>query len=422
MRIRRDPSVALVIAGVMIAAGALYFDLPLWLHRNRDIHIEPSAPAPQYRYDAERTGVAPGDATAGPGRKYRSVWITRRLNRGHYGASKSTPAVNQEAVLVGTDRGTVVSVRRADGVVQWEFAGHPSEQGIHGSPALDESKVYVGDYAGYMYALDQTTGHRIWESRPGDHIGSSPVLYGRVLLVGVELAQRRCVLVGLDRRTGNEVFRSVELPDLCHSSPAIDAHTGSAYLGDNSGGIYRWNLGSLAPDRLRRHVWPAWRFSAESPGGDVKSTPALWEHLVVATSWDAHVYGIDKQGGRLVWRFRTRGKSMSSPAVDASRRLVVAGSHDGQVYGLDVASGRERWRFDAGGWVMSSATLLVGEGVGLIGSSNSRCHLFDLDSGSVLQSLRLYSGLTGVPVAVGSHLYLFDDRGYLYAFTSNDGR
>lgn len=421
---RRGAEAAVIIGAVALVAlavGASRVDLSLWLHRNQSIRVEPSAPALQYRYSASRTGVAPDDATAGAGRKYRLVWLTRPFNVGDYGASKSTPAVTADAVFVGTDRGTLVRVSRADGTTQWEAAGHPSRHGIHGSPALDESRVYVGDYAGHVYALDQRTGARIWDSRPGDYVGSSPALFENAVFVGVELSRGQCAFVGLDRRTGDEVFRSVELPGLCHSSPAIDADTRAAYIGDNSGGIYRLNLDSPSPGRLRREVWPAWRFSAQSPGGDVKSTPAVSGDVVLATSWDSHVYAIDKGSGRLRWRFRTRGRSMSSPSVDASRRLVVAGSHDGHVYGLDLPSGRQRWSFDAGGRVMSSATLLVDEGVGLIGSSNERCHVFDLESGAVLQSLRLRAGLSGEPVAVGSHLYLFDDEGRLYAFASSDG-
>jgi outer membrane protein assembly factor BamB len=152
----------------------------------------------------------------------------------------------------------------------------------------------------------------------------------------------------------------------------------------------------------------------------VKSTPSLWRHLVFATSWDHHIYGIDKESGKSVWRFATGGMSMSSPSIDASRGLVVAGSNDGNVYGLDARSGKERWRFRTGGPVVSSATLLAHEGVGIIGSSNSMCHVFDLDTGSIHQSLWLYSGLTGVPVAVGRHLDLFDHLGHLYAYTSAD--
>jgi len=415
---------ALAALGAVVLVGAAgvgaYYAAWKWPHRNESVAIEHSALATQYRYGADRTGVAPADATAGPRKRYRLVWVTPRLNVGDYSASKSTPAVTEREVFVATDRGTLVAVRRSDGSRLWEFRGHPSEKGSHSSPAIDDQHVYISDYGGYVYAVRKDTGTMVWESRPGDFIGSSPLLFGDTLLIGVEFRGRRGALVGLERATGREVFRSATLPDLCHSSPAVDAAANAAYMGDNSGGVYRWNLGVLSAAQPQRDVMPAWRFSAQPPSGDVKSTPALWQDLVVATSWDHNVYAIDTASGRRAWRFATGGLSMSSPSIDASRTLVVAGSHDGNVYGLDVNSGKERWRFRAGGPVMSSATLLPHEGVGIIGSSNAMCHVFDLDSGAIHQSLWLYSGLTGVPVAVGRHLYLFDHLGHLYAYTSVD--
>jgi len=38
------------------------------------------------------------------------------------------------------------------------------------------------------------------------------------------------------------------------------------------------------------------------------------------------------------------------------------------------------------------------------------------ETGEVKQKLELLSGFTGVPVAVGDHLYLFDHLGYLYSY------
>jgi hypothetical protein len=135
-------------AVVGVAVAGVYYAAWMWPHRNQSVAIEDSALATQYRYGVDRTGVAPPDATAGSRKRYRLVWVTPRLNVGEYSASKSTPAVTSREVIVGTDRGTLVAVRRSDGSVVWEFRGHASEQGIHSSPAIDDQHVYVTDYAG----------------------------------------------------------------------------------------------------------------------------------------------------------------------------------------------------------------------------------------------------------------------------------
>ena len=61
---------------------------------------------------------------------------------------------------------------------------------------------------------------------------------------------------------------------------------------------------------------------------------------------DKLVRAIDLATGKERWRFATRARVDSSPAIAGNR--VVVGSGDGKLYVLDAHDGRKIWEFDAG--------------------------------------------------------------------------
>jgi outer membrane protein assembly factor BamB len=65
---------------------------------------------------------------------------------------------------------------------------------------------------------------------------------------------------------------------------------------------------------------------------------------------------VDRETGRQVWVFATRGKVESSPVVAGDR--VVVGSDDGRVYVLGLADGKEIWNHDIGQAVQGSPAVV----------------------------------------------------------------
>lgn len=123
----------------------------------------------------------------------------------------------------------------------------------------------------------------------------------------------------VDKRTGRETFRSIRLADYCHSTPSVDLETGLVYMGDNSGRLSCWDVnGAMTPKASSNNNgeekekekegstnnnnvprWdqePLWVFRM-GKGGDIKSTPAIFGDLVYATSWNNHIYALNKFTG-----------------------------------------------------------------------------------------------------------------------------
>jgi len=357
-----------------------------------------------FRYDVRHQGVAPPDSTVGSG--LEPEWRTKRLNWREYGASKSSPAVDDENLYIGLDTWSLVAVDRVTGLVKWRFTTRFSKNGIHGSPTIDPGRgyVYIGGYDGRLYAVDRDTGKRVWGSTLGDYIGSSPTLYNGTVYIGVEMREPTGYIVGVDADTGEEVFRSEKFGNQPHSTPTIDPGSGSIFIGENDGYLHCYWMGNQTE---------RWRFKT---GGDIKSTDSVSEGMVYITSWDGSLYAINITTGISRWTFSSGAGSMSSPTVDAEAGVVYFGNQGGVFYAVNSSNGDELWDFKTGGKIHSSPTLVKSTGTVIFGSGDGNVYLLDAMSGDLKQKIPLLSGLTGVPVAVGDHLYVFDHLGYLYSF------
>lgn len=371
-----------------------------------DTQIRSSKDWDTYRYNINHNGVAPEDTTVDSGLILE--WRTRRLNTAEYTASKSSPAVNGDHIYLGLDTGALVSISRETGLVEWSFYTRRSRNGIHGSPTVDPDRgfVYIGAYDGWIYAVDQKTGRKIWENKLGHYIGSSPTLYDGVLYIGVEMNEPNGYLVGVDADTGREVFRSEPLGNHPHSTPSIDPESGCIFIGENSGHLYcYW----ITNQTMR------WSYST---GADIKSTPTINDGVVYITSWDTKLHAIDIQTGEPVWTYKTSASSMSSATIDPETGIIYFGNHRSSFYALNSTTGTLIWRFNANGIIQSSPTLVKSTKTIIFGTRDNTVYLLNAATGVEKQEITLQSGFTGVPVTVGDHLYLFDHLGYLYSFVN----
>jgi outer membrane protein assembly factor BamB len=71
------------------------------------------------------------------------------------GPVKSSAAIVQDRVFIGSDDGNVYALTLADGKKVWEFK---TGGGIESSPLALEGKVYVGSSDAFLYALEAGTG------------------------------------------------------------------------------------------------------------------------------------------------------------------------------------------------------------------------------------------------------------------------
>ena len=150
-----------------------------------------SADWPTLRHDAERSGRT-ADEPKGP---FVKRWV--RFFPGEIMTTRQEAIVADGRVFVGTYAGNLYALDADSGETLWSFrAGGP----ILHSPAAGEGVVFVASEDGYVYAIDARSGQQVWrtETKADGGFDTSPMLAdGRVALGG-----RNGVFYVLDAKTG----------------------------------------------------------------------------------------------------------------------------------------------------------------------------------------------------------------------------
>src|SRR2546423_60069 len=122
----------------------------------------PAAGWPMFRGGPALLGLASGSL---PG-KLDLLWSFKTG-----GPVKSSAAIDQERVFIGSQDGNVYAFDFANGKQLWAFkTGSP----VDSSPLVLKGKVFVGSSDGSLYALEAAAGKLAWKYETGDKILGGP--------------------------------------------------------------------------------------------------------------------------------------------------------------------------------------------------------------------------------------------------------
>jgi len=176
----------------------------------------------------------------------------------------------------------------------------------------------------------------------------------------------------------DERFRAVRVADgkVLFEIP-LGSYTGASTLvnGDRAY-VGTFDAEVFALDLRARKI--AWRYRDPDREFPYYSSAALdttstgRRSVVILGGRDKAIHAIDAGNGKAVWKFVTRARVDSSPAVAGGR--VYVGSSDGKLYVLDAATGKKTWEFDAGDAITASPAIAAGRVV--VGAQDGRLYCF----------------------------------------------
>jgi len=343
---------------------------------------------PMFRGGPALLGVAPGKLPD----SLKSYWKFKTE-----GAIRSSAAVENGRVYIGSDDGKIYCLNLSNGEEIWSFQ---TEDSVEATPCLLDGSVFAGSSDSFLYALDAKTGEFKWKYETGAKIlGSvnwtlSPEKDKIWVLVGSYDNKLHCV----DSVTGQLVW-AYETDNYLNGAPAVadgkavfggcDAliHVvsvangqqtteietaayiaGSAALAD--GNAYTGNYGSefLAANLSTSEI--LWTYDGD--GSAFFSSPAVGKTQVIFGSRDENLYCLKRDNGELLWTFQTLGEVDSSPVICGNK--VVVGSNDGRLYMVKLSDGKEVWSYEIGEAIISSPAI-IGKMV-IVGSEDGYVYAF----------------------------------------------
>jgi eukaryotic-like serine/threonine-protein kinase len=300
-----------------------------------------------------------------------------------------------------------------------------STGGGYSAPAIVKGVVFLGSSRPYVYALNATTGTKLWSYKTGAFVASSPAAANGVVYVGSEDDN----VYALNARTGTKLW-SFATRQFVFSSPTVA--NGIVYIGSEDNYLYALNATTGAEIWSYNNNGPV-DYSPAVEGGVVfgseyalnaKTGALLWTSQSGCGMLPAVVQGVaygggfaemcalDAHTGKTLWIRDLSGvRNSTSPAL--ANGSVYFGADDGKVYALDAATGSILWTYATGDVVESSPA--VANGVVYVGSFDGRTYALDAGTGTKLWSY--YTGsISSSPVVVNGVLYVDSDDGSLYAF------
>ncbi len=310
-----------------------------------------------------------------------------------------TPAFDKERVYLPLSGGTIVSLKAADGQLNWR-----SEMGgeLSASPAADDGGVYVASETlkpesserratGALRALGREAGVTQWMRTLAMPLRGTLTISEGKLFAGGDDGK----IFAFEAKTG-ELKWTYDYGAPFRGQPVVSG--GRVYIGSEDGNL-------LTLDESTGKL--LWHYRTKGP---VRGPVANVRDIVYFGSGDAYVYAVNVQTGKLIWRKRT-GAGVQAVAR-AEEELLVA-SFDNFVYKFSLTGARV-WKRQLPGRI-SSQPLVRSTGALFTPLSSSNGVVLEIRGGRQVNSLPVGEEITtsASSIAVGDTVLLTAEHGLL---------
>merc|ERR1712166_49525 len=342
-------------------------------------------------------------------------------------------AVGNGIVYAGSDDDSVYALNATTGEKIWQDDEYSTTSQSMMTPTVADGIVYFS-VTGTLYAADSMNGTVLWKYRVNqvwhnqtinDYSSTtSPAIKDNIVYVG-----SGSYLSALHAKTGElkwiiqvgpHVFQ-----DTIASAPTVAE--GSVHFAANEACTPK-PPGSFPSD-------DACIYAADAKSGAVRwkyptlnrmSSPEVSDGIVYTGSWDKFMYALDAKTGALQWKYETGG-NVASPTVEDG--VVYFGSWDGNLYAADAKTGAIRWSFAVQKSYRIRAGAVVDKGIVYFGSTDNHLYAVNANSGALQWSFSTEDDceftpacfVDSTPSIVDGILYVGTENYYLYAFNLKSG-
>ena len=258
---------------------------------------------------------------------------------------ESTPMIHDSILYIGRIDGylSAISLEKKDTIWNYETLGQ-----ISASPNItnfrNQKSIIFGSYDNYFYCLDHQNGSLQNRFESGYYINGAAALWKKHVIFGGCDSWLRII----NCETGITTD-SLELDAYIPSSPAAMGRY--CYVGDYNGNIYELLLEDGKIGGHKKIV------TSDSDNNSFVSIPAISCQSVFVYSNDRHLLSIDRQTGKVNFKFMLKGDVGESAPVVCQDKLIVC-TKDGIVSIIDATSGELLWEYDTGEQIVGSPAVI----------------------------------------------------------------
>ena len=249
----------------------------------------------------------------------------------------STLIYNKGIIIFQTTKNQIRAINLSSNMDLWESTTNKAAGPFF---AVDNNSIYATSIDGHVYSFDLMSGRLNWEINIESKIYSSPAISDGKILFASSFSYNRSQnyslngkLYCLDAQSGKEIWQ-FELPGKrsgVWSSPAISGDI--VVIGGSEFYLYGIDI---------RNGKELWRFYSE---GSVWGSPGIAEDRVYFQGLGGYFFAVDLHSGYEVWRFKfpSLQNGFFHPLI--GKESVLFGSADSCLYSLDRETGKLNWKY-----------------------------------------------------------------------------
>lgn len=277
----------------------------------------------------------------------------------------------------------ITAINPASGAIQWRY-GNKSNK-FFATPLVKDGVLYVGDYEGRLHAIKADTGEKVWVYTPKKEtlIGPISLTAGERIISGVAI-DSNLIFFGLGSR-------NVE---------AVSRETGQLI----------WTF------KTNHGVWATPLYIPANP--DDKNSVAV----LYVVSLDHHLYAINPETGKELWRKDLGGAIPGTPAYDPVRNRLYVGTFLSEMVAVDLSSHQIIARFKTDNWVWGGPALE--NDILYFGDLNGNLYAVSITNEGFKQVWKVQVSrkpIPSTPLLAGDFVIVGSKDAHVYALNKADG-
>lgn len=336
----------------------------------------------------------------------RLLWSTRAGSGSNSEQLRLPPALGETAVYTSSVDGTVTSVNKTNGRVNWRTNTNIA---VASGPGVGDGIVVVGSRHGRIVALSQNNGGVRWRTTVPGEVQANPMIQDGVVLIKAVSGY----VNALSTSDGHQLwsFQQSEPALLLRgaSSPFIQDHY--AFIGFANGNLAKIKLLDGQLLWLRPIATAEGAFAIQRMI-DIDADPVVYMHNVYAATYQGNIQSLDWATGRTLWSHDIS----SYTGMVANNDTVYITDAKGYVWAFGSNNGLVNWRqMDLENRILSGPAVMGNYVV--VGDAEGYLHWMDRRDGHFAAREYAGSAISADPIVENGVLYALTNNGNLVAYT-----